>query len=369
MDKKNIFEIMGLPKNPVMLAPLAGVSDYPFRVVCQKQGADLTYVEMLSATALCYGSPKTYEMLYRHRDEKMLGVQITSKSVDEMKRSVELIEDKPFDTVDINMGCPVKKVVKVGCGSAILRDPERVYQTTLAARRATQKPLSVKIRLGWTKQELTYKEVALAAQSAGANWLTIHGRTRNDDYGAPVDLEKIAELKNLLDIPVIGNGNIFGYDDSEKMRSATGVDGVMVSRGALGNPWVFREIKTGRGEVSLSEWFDTVTEHLQRQIEAYEDKPYSAVCMRKHLLWYMKGWPGVKSIKDQITRCSSNSEAKEIIALYVRDIEASGVLRRIPVNLSTENGGRFLWDPKWEMDRKLDRGVGDDMVDVSVASP
>lgn len=364
-NSKNVFEKIGLPKNPVMLAPLAGVSDYPFRIVCEQLGADLTYVEMLSATALCYKSEKTFDMLYRHSDEQNVGVQITSKSAEEMGRAVALIEDRNFQAVDINMGCPVKKVVKVGCGSAIMKDPERVYQTTLAARKSTHKPLSVKIRRGWDNETVSFKEVALAAQDAGAEWLTIHGRLRNDDYSKAVNLECMSELKETLDIPVIGNGNIFTHEDAQKMMEITGVDGVMVSRGALGNPWVFREIKTGNKKVGLEEWYQLVSDHLQRQIETYENKPFSAVCMRKHLLWYLKGWPGVKSIKDDITRSASNIDAKGIIESFKNHLKKNGFDYRSEVHLSTERGERFDWDPKWEMDRKLDRGVGDDHLDAS----
>lgn len=365
VKEKNVFELIGLPKNPVILAPLAGVSDYPFRMACQDQGADLTYVEMLSATALCYKSEKTFDMLFRHKDERKVGVQITSKSADEMGRAVELIEDRNFETVDINMGCPVKKVVKVGCGSAIMKDPERVYQTTLAARKNTHKPLSVKIRRGWDSDTVSFKEVALAAQDAGAEWITIHGRLRNNDYSVPVDLECMSELKELLEIPVIGNGNIFSFEDAQRMREITGVDGVMVSRGALGNPWVFREIKTGSKKVNLDEWYSTVINHLERQIEAYGNKAFSAVCMRKHLLWYLKGWPGVKALKDEITRSSSNLDAKDIIMAYKEKLSRDGYSFRSEVDLSTEQGDRFVWDPKWEMDRKLDRGVGDDHLEES----
>lgn len=360
VENSCVFKTLGISSSPVMLAPLAGVSDYPFRSVCEENGADLTYVEMLSATALCYGSEKTFDMLFRHESEKKVGVQITSKSVDEMARSTEIVNKYPFETIDINMGCPVKKVVKAGCGSAILRDPERVYETTEAAVQNSDKPVSVKIRLGWTPGELTYLEVADAAESAGASWLTVHGRTRSDDYSAPVDLERIAELKRRLSIPVIGNGNVFSFEDAEHMKRVTGVDGVMVSRGALGNPWVFREIKTGNKRVDLGEWAQLVDRHLKRQIETYADQPFSAVCMRKHLLWYLKGWPGVKAVKDEVTRSESNTEARKVIERYYNDLRQKGLTTRAYVSLSTEQGGRFVWDPKWEMDRRLDRGVGDD---------
>ena len=147
----SVFERLGLPANPLLLAPLAGVSDHPFRRVCADQGAHLTYVEMISATALLYESRRTYEMLQRHRDEQKLGIQITGSTAEDVGRAVAILNAYPFDTIDINMGCPVKKVVKTGCGSAILRDPERVYQTVKHACAATDKPVTAKIRLGWDR--------------------------------------------------------------------------------------------------------------------------------------------------------------------------------------------------------------------------
>jgi len=357
----NAFLKLGIGQNPLILAPLAGVSDHPFRRVCESAGANLTYVEMLSATAMIYQSKRTMEMLTRHPSEKKLGVQVTAKTPHEMAQAAAMIDQLDFDTLDINMGCPVKKVVSVGCGSAILRDPKRVYETTKAARENTSKPLSVKIRLGWSKSELTYKEVALAAQEAGADWLTVHGRTRNDDYSEPVDLEKISELVALLDIPVIGNGNIFSKADADMMMAQTGCAGVMVSRGALGNPWLFREIATGNPAVGLSEWVETVLNHLDWQNEAYGAIAASTVCMRKHLLWYTSGWFGARKVRDDIVRCQDNEKARQIIIDFAQELAEQGFIWRIPTQL--EQNGRFAWDPKFEMDRKLDRGVGDELTD------
>jgi len=355
------FARLGLPGSPVLLAPLAGVSDHPFRRICSRFGASLTYVEMLSATALLFESPRTYAMMRRHAAETRLGVQITGKSADEVARAVEILGRLSFETIDINMGCPVAKVVKVGCGSAILRDPERVYQTVRLATQATDKPLSVKIRLGWDKGSMTAFEVGDAAAKGGAAWLTVHGRRRCDDYATPVDLERIEQLKKRLPIPVIGNGNIFSRADAQTMRAFTGVDGVMVSRGALGNPWIFREIQTGEAEVSLAEWRRTVVEHLDWQAEEYGVAGHGAVCMRKHLLWYVKGWPGAKRLREQLSQCVSLAAAREAIEAFADEMDRQGHLVRLPVT-HEDAASRFHWDPKYEMDRRLDRGVGDDQL-------
>ena len=357
---ENIFtRRLGLPFAPVILAPLAGVSDHPFRRACARHGADLTYVEMISATALLFESRRTFDMLKRHESESILGVQITGKTADEVGRAVGILDKMPFDTIDINMGCPVNKVVKTGCGSGILKDPKRVYETTKLARESTGKPLSVKIRLGWDRDNVTWPEVLDAAEMGGADWITIHGRLRSDDYGAAVNLDAVAELKRKAKIPVIGNGNIFSPGDVMYMRERTGVDGVMVSRGALGNPWVFNTIKNGETPVTIDEWEQLALEHLAWQQEEYGDEGSGAVCMRKHLLWYAKGWPAAKRLREAISHTGKLSDCANLVREFAVEQRKAGVSVRSTVwPMDLEN--RFQWDPKYDMDRALDRGVGDD---------
>ena len=354
----NPFVKLGIDRKPIMLAPLAGVSDSPFRRLCQEEGAALTYVEMLSATALLYNSKRTYDMLSRHPAERLLGVQVTGKTASEVGRATAILDRYSFETIDLNMGCPVTKVTKNGAGSAILKEPERVYATTKSAVEATGKPVSVKIRLGWDKQHVTFKEVGEAAAAGGAAWLTVHGRLRNDDYSEPVDLAKIAELRRILSIPVIGNGNIFGARDGRHMDQVTGVDGLMVSRGALGNPWAFRELQGGDGDPNLDEWLALVLRHLDYQRQEYGDTGTGAVCMRKHLLWYVKGWPHAKKVRAQITAADSIGAAGRVIEEFAELLAGAGITKRLPIGLDIDC--RFRWDPKYEMDRRLDRGVGDD---------
>jgi tRNA-dihydrouridine synthase B len=357
---ENVFtRRLGLPYAPVILAPLAGVSDHPFRRACARHGADLTYVEMISATAMLYESRRTFDMLKRHESESILGVQITGKTADEVGRAVGMLDKMPFDTIDINMGCPVNKVVKSGCGSGILRDPKRVYETTKLAREATAKPLSVKIRLGWDRNTVTWKEVLDAAEQGGAEWVTIHGRLRSDDYGVPVNLDAMAELKQRAKIPVIGNGNVFSRDDALYMRERTGVDGVMVSRGALGNPWVFHDIKHGEAPVSIDEWEQLALDHLAWQQEEYGDTGSGAVCMRKHLLWYAKGWPAAKKLREAISHTGKISDCATLVREFASEQRAAAMTVRHTV-WPQDQESRFSFDPKWDMDRQLDRGVGDD---------
>jgi nifR3 family TIM-barrel protein len=359
----NIFEKLGLPPRPIILAPLAGVSDIPFRRICAGQGADLTYVEMLSAVAINHNSERTMRMMGRHASEKILGVQVTSGSAHAMGEAVKFLNDQNFDTIDINMGCPVQKVTKSGSGSAILKDPQRVLATVQAARAATSKPLSAKIRLGWDGKSRNFIEVGKAIQDGGADWITMHGRYRSDDYSNPVDIDGIAELKDALSIPVIGNGNLMSMADAELMRRRGTSDGLMVSRGALGNPWVFREITSGSGAVSVDEWAATVLQHLQWQQDEYGLAPGAAVCMRKHLLWYAKGWPGAKRWRERLTSASDIAAATTMIHEFHAELVQSGATFRLAGSGSDEDrGGRFVWDPKFEMDRGLDRGVGCEML-------
>ena len=354
------FARLGLPAAPVVLAPLAGVSDHPFRRLCARAGADLTYVEMLSATALLNDSRRTFDMMRRHPSETILGVQLTGKTPEEVGQAVEILGRLPYETIDLNMGCPVAKVVKSGCGSGILRDPARVYATVRAAVQATDKPVSVKFRLGWDKSSYTYLEVTDAAQSAGAAWLTIHGRLRADDYSVPVDLGRMAEVKSRARIPVLGNGNVFCRADHDFMTARTGVDGVMVSRGALGNPWVFRETKSGDATVTRDEWLAAVLDHLAWQAEEYgPESTHGAICMRKHLLWYAKGWPGAKRVRETLTQVPTLAAAREVILYFAEELGRQGIERRLDV-LPEGQAGRFAFDPKYDMDRRLDRGVGDD---------
>lgn len=357
--KPNVFTKLGLPEFPVILAPLAGVSDHPFRRTCDRHGADLTYVEMISATAMLYESKRTFDMLKRHESESILGVQITGKTADEVGRAVAILDQMPFDTIDINMGCPVNKVVKSGCGSGILKDPKRVYETTRMARESTSKPLSVKIRLGWDRNTITWPEVLDAAEQGGAEWITIHGRLRSDDYGVAVNLDAMRELKLRAKIPVIGNGNVFSSSDARYMRERTGVDGVMVSRGALGNPWVFNAIKRGETAVTVDDWERTVLDHLAWQQLEYGDTGSGAVCMRKHLLWYAKGWPAGKKLREAISQTGKISDCLDLVRSFADDLRNQGIVERAQVWPSDQDN-RFQWDPKFDMDRQLDRGVGDD---------
>lgn len=359
----NAFEKLGLDEGALILAPLAGVTDHPFRRICMRNGAHLSYVEMLSASALCYSSKRTFEMMKRHDEEMILGVQLTGKNAEETAKAIAILDRHPFDTIDINMGCPVKKIVKQGCGSAILRDPERVYQTVKMGREETDKVFTVKIRLGWQPSEKNMVEVAQAAEQGGAEWITVHGRTRDDDYSVPVDLDGIRAVADAVEIPVIGNGNVFTKKDAEVMLAKTGAKGVMVSRGALGDPWVFAGIKGDRTSLSLEEWSEGVHWHIAAQAEEYGQTGKGAICMRKHLIWYSKGWPGGKAFREKMRFMETVDDCHKAVDEFVSEIEQLGVSER-DLSQNQELSSRFSWDPKWDMDRGLDRGVGHEVINT-----
>ena len=310
-------------KNRIFLAPLAGVSDIPFRRICQEMGAGLTFVEMLSSTALSYKNKKTLQMAERHPDEKILGVQLTGNREDHFKDGLEVLNQQNFEVIDLNMGCPVKKVVQSGCGSALLLDLEKVEKFfNLLKDTSPGKIVSTKFRLGYTRQQLIMEDVSLLAQNTGLDMITIHGRTRNERYDTPVDLHSISlAFKNLKALPhkplTIANGDIFSFEDAMDAYKTTECDAVMVSRGALGNPWIFQEILQGTPiRPYIDEWIDVVSRHLSYQNDYYKDETLASILFRKHLVWYTTGFPGVKKFREKI----GTLETQESILDYLKEI-------------------------------------------------
>ena len=349
-----------LLKNRVFLAPLAGVSDVPFRRICQEYGAGLTYVEMLSATAICYGNRRTFDMMARHPSETVLGVQLTGPRCDQIVEAAGILEKKGFETIDINMGCPVKKVVGAGCGSAFLKDPPRVSETLEAVAAQMSVPLSCKIRLGYTRSEVNIEDISSRAAQSPAALLTIHGRTRSEGYDTPVDHPGIrrgveAAKRTKPALIVVGNGDIFCHQSAALTKINTNCDAVMVSRGALGNPWVFAEILREETVVpTVAEWLDTVDRHLGYAQDFYGDENHTAVLMRKHFIWYSKGFPGAKQLRESFNNVTRVSDAREILKKFASTLPPD-LLRS--AQLKAKEAGN---DPKYDMDRVADRGVGDE---------
>lgn len=351
--------------NRVWLAPLAGVSDVPFRRIAQELGAGLTYVEMLSAVAIHRKNKRTMDMCARHPSEPVLGVQVTGPQAELVAEAIDFLEDLPFDTVDINMGCSVRKVVGSGCGSGILNEPDRISATVAAARRATERPLTVKTRLGMTRRSITIEDTARRIAREGADGFTVHGRTRDEKYGAPADRQGIAlglhtarrfATKNLV---TVGNGDLFDWPSIQNMCAETGCEAVLISRGALGNPWVFRTALSGRTRnPTLAEWGEVVLRHLDYQEEQYGETHAAAVTMRKHLLWYIKGFPCNKELGAKVGYVETLAEARQHIRGYVAEWPGDLIRFEGAHKADSRFGEHSKYDPKYEMHRQLDRGVG-----------
>jgi nifR3 family TIM-barrel protein len=348
--------------NRVLLSPLAGVSDVPFRRICQEMGAGLTYVEMLSAAGMPYANRKIGELIARHPAEPVLGVQMTGATPEVMAIGARILMDiaLPTDTFDINMGCPVKKIVSKGCGSAIVRNPKLAGDIVRACRDTLPVPVTAKIRIGFTRGDHTVEAVCDELGRAGVAMLTIHGRTREDSYSDPVNYERIRDGFRALEAAAggrkvwkIGNGNIFDIPSAKRMVEETGCDGILISRGSLGNPWIFRQILLDDPrQPSAAEWAEWVLRHVDHHQEFYGEGTYAAVRFRKHLLWYVAGFPGSRHLRGELGLVQSMQECRERIQRYADTLPAD--LPRYADQSPKPEAGH---DPKAEMDREHDRGV------------
>ncbi|MCR5721167.1 MAG: tRNA dihydrouridine synthase DusB [Lachnospiraceae bacterium] len=304
-------------KNNIILAPMAGVSDLPFRLLCQKEGAGMTCMEMISAKAVLYNNKNTESLLAIHPDEECVSLQLFGSDPAIMAEIAKRIEERPFKILDINMGCPVPKIVNNHEGSALMKNPELVYDIVRSVSEAISKPVTVKIRKGFDEDHVNAVEVARAAEAGGAKAVAVHGRTREQYYSGAADRSIIKAVKEAVSIPVIGNGDIKCGADARRMLEETGCDGVMVGRAAEGNPFIFREITAfmeGREYTAptLKEIKETVLLHADMQLE-YKGEFIGIREMRKHLSWYLKGFEGASALRKRINEMETFKELKEII--------------------------------------------------------
>lgn len=304
--------------SPFVLAPLAGITDAVMRTLCEEQGASLTYSEMVSAKGLYYGDRKTSILTYIPENAGPSAIQIFGSEPEVMNYAASALDDLTNVILDINMGCPVPKVVRNGDGSALMQDPELVREVVSATVAGSSKPVTVKIRKGFTNDHINAAEVARAAEAGGASAVAVHGRTRPQYYSGKADWDIIKEVKRVLDIPVIGNGDVFCADDGLRMMKETGCDFVMVGRGAMGNPWIFRDLdRAYRGEVPLpapapEERKAMMIRHLDMLAELKGGVP-GVKEFRKFVVWYTKGMRGAASIRRKVNFIEDLEEMKEVL--------------------------------------------------------
>lgn len=304
--------------NNIILAPMAGVTDLPFRLLCKEQGVGMTCTEMVSAKAISFHNKNTEALLETSRQERPVSLQLFGSDPDIISETAAYLEERPFDILDINMGCPVPKVAGNGEGSALMRNPKLVAEIVKKTVRATKKPVTVKIRKGFTQQEVNAAEIAKIAEASGAAAVAVHGRTREQYYSGQADWDIIRQVKEAVGIPVIGNGDIDSAQKAKQMLEETGCDAVMAGRAARGNPWLFREIRSYLEDGTIPECPSKdevramMLRHARMQIE-YKGAYIGIREMRKHISWYTAGYPGSAKLRGEINQVDSYEELERLL--------------------------------------------------------
>ena len=304
--------------NPYILAPMAGVTDLPFRLLCKEQGAGLLCMEMISAKALQYKNKNTKALLAIHPDEYPVSLQLFGSDPKIMSEMAKMIEELPFQILDINMGCPVPKVVRNGEGSALMMNPELVHEIVSAVSKAIKKPVTVKIRKGFDDDNINAVEIAKIIEDAGGAAVAVHGRTREQYYSGKADWDIIRQVKEAVSIPVMAKGDVTSGEMALQMRRETGCDGVMIGRGAQGNPWIFHELqeyeRTGvvPPRPTLEKIKETMLRHAKLQIE-FKGDFIGIREMRKHVAWYTKGMKGSAKLRDAINQVEYYEELEALL--------------------------------------------------------
>lgn len=305
-----------LPNN-LILAPMAGVTDLPFRILCKEQGAGLICMEMVSAKAIYYNNKNTMQLLEVAQEERPVSLQLFGSDPVCISEMAKRIEERPFDILDINMGCPVPKVVNNGDGSALMKNPKLAGEIIEQTVKAISKPVTVKIRKGFDKDHINGVEMAKIAESAGAAAIAVHGRTREQFYSGKADWDIIAQIKDAVSIPVIGNGDLVTVEDVVAMKEQTDCDAFMIGRGAQGNPWIFHQIlhyfETGEkiGKPDMKEMIPVMLRHARMQIE-WKGEMIGIREMRKHAAWYTAGYPHAAKLRGKINEVTSYRELEDL---------------------------------------------------------
>lgn len=310
-------------QNPIVLAPMAGICNSSYRRIIKEMGCGLIYAEMVSDKAITYGSKKTIDMLYMTDMERPIAQQIFGSDKDSFVTAAKYIYNNMHpDIIDINMGCPVPKVaLRAQAGSALLKDPIKVFDIVSSVVKAVPVPVTVKIRSGWDQNHINAVEIAKVVEQAGAKAIAVHGRTRSQGYSGKADWNIIKQVKQAVTIPVIGNGDVRSCYDAKKMLDETGCDAVMIGRGVLGNPWLIKEcidyIENGKipKKVSIDEKYDMILYHIHL-LEQQKNEKVANLEMRTHIAYYLKGVPGASELKQKVFQTKNLTELKNLIKEY-----------------------------------------------------
>jgi len=309
-------------KSKLILAPLAGVSDFPFRMLNRRFGCELAFTEMLNCRSLSYKSRKTKQMLQSHPKDRPLGTQLLGNEPKFILKALEVIQKYKFDIIDFNAACPTRKVVRRDEGAALLRNPKKINQLLRLIRKNTEVPVTVKIRMGWDRDSLDVRTLARLCEDSGIDGIFIHGRTKDQGYSGAVDYKAIREAKRAVKVPVIASGDILNPQLAQKMFDETGCDGLLIARGSLGNPWIFKQIgqflKSSKiiSRPKTKQIAKIMIKHLNMYVDFYGERNGVKI-FRKYLIWYTKGLRSVRSFRAKISYIKTKDSTIDIIKTYL----------------------------------------------------
>ena len=318
MTREPTFHVGKVPiYGDLVLAPLAGFSDHPYRTICRRMGSAMSYTEFVSAHGVVHRNHRTFEILKFGPEERPVVLQIFGCEPELLTEACLVLQDLRPDIIDINLGCPSPRISLRGNGSGLLRTPRKIASIFSSLSRHLSVPVTAKIRLGWDQDTRNYLEIARILEDNGAALIAVHGRTRQDPYSTPADWDAIAEVKQSVGIPVLGNGDVSCVDDVDRMKRHTHCDGVMIGRGAIGNPWIF----AGRdlGDVPVEERAVVIREHLKSAVLLYGERR-GVLTFRKHVLRYIRGIPGASKLRAELIKCVTADQVFQQLARFVHPV-------------------------------------------------